>query len=254
MQLSATGTAASVPVIVPLLYPESDGQPMADNSKQFRWIFVLVGNLAAVYRDRADVLVGGNQFWYPEEGNTENRAAPDVFVVFGRPKGDRGSYMQWQEENVPMTVVFEVLSPSNSVPEMIKKHAFYDENGVEEYYIYDPEKDSLFAYVRGVETLVAVRKVHGFKSSRLGIHFDLSGPEMIVYRPDGRRFLTFEELEAEREREQRRAEKAEKRAERAEQRAERLAELTRKILRQEATAEEKQELERLLNSPTSPSP
>jgi len=31
------------------------------------------------------------------------------------------------------------------------------------------------------------------------IRFDLTGPEMVVYLPDGRRFLTFEELQAERE-------------------------------------------------------
>jgi Uma2 family endonuclease len=237
----------------PHIYPESDGKPMADNSKQFRWIVVLADNLSALFHHRADVRVGGNQFWYPEEGEDEKRAAPDVFVIFGRPKGDRGSYKQWEEENVPMTVVFEVLSPSNSVSEMIEKHAFYDEHGVEEYYIYDPEKNTLFAYVRGVETLVGVRNLATFISPRLGIRFDLSGPEMVVYRPDGRRFLSFEELEADRERERDRADKAEERAQRAERRAERLAELTRKAFRQQATAEEQQELERLL-APPSPLP
>ena len=227
MQLAAAGSPPlSVPT-VPILYPESDGMPMADNSRQFRLIVFLADNLAALYHHRSDVLVGGNQFWYPEEGNDKTRAAPDVFVVFGRPKGDRGSYKQWEEENVPMTVVFEVLSPSNSVTEMIKKHSFYDEHGVEEYYIYDPEENGLHVYVRGVETLVGVRKVHGFVSPRMGIRFDLSGPEMVVYRPDGRRFLTFEELEAEREGMRKRAENAEKRAI-AEQLAKRLAELTRK--------------------------
>ena len=34
-----------------------------------------------------------------------------------------------------MTVVFEVLSPSNRATEMIDKHTFYEEYGVEEYYI-----------------------------------------------------------------------------------------------------------------------
>src|SRR5437763_15979435 len=96
-----------------IFYPESDGLPTADNSKQFRWIFVLFGNLAALFRLRADVLVGGNQFWYPVEGEPDVVQAPDVYVVFGRPKGDRSSYQQWLEGGVPMTVVFEVLSPGN---------------------------------------------------------------------------------------------------------------------------------------------
>ena len=39
----------------PVDYPESDGQPMADNSKQFDWIVVLAGNLKALFRDRPDV-------------------------------------------------------------------------------------------------------------------------------------------------------------------------------------------------------
>src|SRR6266481_5332706 len=87
-------------------YPESDGKPMADNTKQLRWIVVLFGNLSALFRDRQDVFVAANLFWYPVEGENEVRAAPDVLVVFGRPKGDRGSYRQWEEDNVPMTVVF----------------------------------------------------------------------------------------------------------------------------------------------------
>jgi Uma2 family endonuclease len=31
-------------------------------------------------------------------------------VVFGRSKGDRGSYQQWKEDNIPPQVVFEILS------------------------------------------------------------------------------------------------------------------------------------------------
>src|SRR2546429_1900954 len=98
-----------------IYYPETDGQPMSENTRQFRWIVTLAGNLAALYRDRLDVFVCGNQFWYPVEGEPETRIAPDVYVVFGRPKGDRPSYRQWEEGNIPLTVVFEVLSPSNTI-------------------------------------------------------------------------------------------------------------------------------------------
>jgi len=37
-------------------------------------------------------------------------------------------------------VVFEVLSPSNTQQEMADKRAFYEEHGVEEYYVYDPDR------------------------------------------------------------------------------------------------------------------
>jgi Uma2 family endonuclease len=229
----------------PIVYPESDGLPISDNTKQFRWIVVLYGNLAALFRDIADIFVGGNQNWYPVEGHPEVCVALDVYVVFGRPKGDRGSYQQWEEGDIPLTVVFEILSPGNTHDEMIDKFAFYEEYGVEEYYIYNPDTNRLWIYTRRGTTLALVRPVAGFVSPRLKIRFDLSGRELVVYGPDGRQFLTFEELAAERMAEQRQRVAAEQRADQAERRAARLAELGRKARHQQATAEELAELERL---------
>src|SRR5262245_10553565 len=177
-----------------ILYPESDGLPMADNTLQLRWIVMLYSNLTALFAERADVFVGGDQLWYPVEGQPELCFAPDVYVVFGRPKGERGSYRQWEEGNVPMTVVFEVLSPGNDPMEMADKLAFYDDFGAEEYYIYDPDRVKLAAYHRQGEILRRVRPGAGLMSPRLGIRFDLSGKEMVVYRPDGEPFRTVEEL------------------------------------------------------------
>src|SRR4051794_29654384 len=37
----------ALPLPVEIVYPESDGLPMSDNTRQFRWIVVLFGNLAA---------------------------------------------------------------------------------------------------------------------------------------------------------------------------------------------------------------
>jgi Uma2 family endonuclease len=249
---------ALTPLPVPILYPESDGQPMADNTKQARWMVVLFCNLSAIYRGRDDVFVAMNLFWYPVEGQPEVRTAPDVLVVFGRPKGDRGSYRQWEEGGIPLTVVFEILSPGNTVAEMDDKQLFYEEHGVEEYYVYDPDHNRLMAWLRQGNILRRVRPMQGLVSPRLGIRFDLTGPEMTVYGPDGRRFLTFEELEKIRlETEQRasqaeqRASQAEQRASQAEQRAVRLADLSRKARRGTASAEELSELDALLESPPS---
>jgi Uma2 family endonuclease len=237
----------------PVHYPDSDGKPMAENTKQRRWIVVLFGNLAALFRARPDVFVAADLFWYPVERQPDVVQAPDVLVVFGRPKGDRASYRQWEEEGVPLTVVFEVLSPGNTLVEMDDKHAFYEEHAVEEYYIYDPDSNRLMVFVRRGEVLRRVRPVHGFTSPRLGIRFDLSGPELVVRGPDGRPFVTFEELESARTQAEQRAEQERQRAELAEQRAGRLAELSRKALRGQATAEELQELNQLLEQPA-PSP
>jgi Uma2 family endonuclease len=191
----------STPPSAPIVYPSSDGKRMAENTKQARWITVLYGNLLALYRDRADVFVGAYNLWYPVKDDSETRNAPDVYVVFGRPKGDRPSYVQWQEENVPLTVVFEVLSPGNTHEEMVREFHFYEDHGAQEYYVYDPDRNTLDVYVRGKtgSALVQQHPAHGFTSPRMGIRFDLrSGDEMVVYHPNGERFLTFEELTDER--------------------------------------------------------
>jgi Uma2 family endonuclease len=246
--------APALPPVGGVFYPESDGKPTADNTRQFRWISVLQGNIAALYRDDPTVFVAGDLLWYAEEGDPEEQKGPDVMVVFGRPKGDRGSYRQWEEDNIPPQVVFEVLTPTNTAFEMADKFAFYDEHGIEEYYVYDPEHNHLQAFFRKGEVFVRQRQVDGLVSPRLGIRFDLSGPEMEVFYRNGRRFLTFEEIaHARQEAEQRaekaeqRAEKAEQRAEKAEQRAARLVALSRKARQGQATPEELAELERLEN-------
>ncbi len=129
-------------------YPDSDGQPMADNTLQFQWIVTLKENLELQFSDRADVFVAGDLLWYPVEGSNEIRRAPYVLVALGRPKGKRGSYRQWQEDNITPQVVFEVLSPGNTLAEMALKWQFYDRYGVEEYYLYDPDKNDLTGWQR----------------------------------------------------------------------------------------------------------
>src|SRR5437016_2428062 len=94
-------------------YPDSDGQPMADNTLQYEYITLIKGGLDIVFADVADVFVAGDLLWYAVEGEPTIRQAPDVLVAFGRPKGYRGSYRQWEEDNIPPQVVFEILSPGN---------------------------------------------------------------------------------------------------------------------------------------------
>jgi len=124
-----------------IIYPESDGQPMAENTLQFESITTIKGGLDAVFLDQPDVFVAGDLFWYPVEGRPDIRTAPDVMVVFGRPKKHRGSYLQWMEEGIPPKVTFEVQSPGNRPGEMVRKFQFYERYGVDEYYIYDPDHE-----------------------------------------------------------------------------------------------------------------
>ncbi|MBO3459310.1 Uma2 family endonuclease [Aetokthonos hydrillicola Thurmond2011] len=191
-----------------IIYPESDGQPMADNTKQFELIVLIKKNLDLLFANDPNVFVAGDLLWYPIKGNNVTRKAPDVMVVFGRPKGDRGSYLQWEEDNITPQVVFEILSPSNTTREMINKYKFYEHNGVEEYYLYDPDKSELTGWLRSGNELVEIEQMVGWVSPRLSIRFELVDGELEIYRPDGQKFTTYEQLAEAIEQERQRAEQA----------------------------------------------
>lgn len=203
-----------------LRYPESDGKPMADNSKQFRYIVTIEGNLEILFGENPNVFVIGDMLWYPKEGHPEIRQAPDVMVSIGRPKGDRGSYLQWREDNIAPQVVFEILSPGNRKGEMAEKFAFYEQYSVEEYYLYDPDRGRLQGWLRNVEhKLAPISTMIGWLSPHLGIRFEMEGKELKLFYPDGRRFLTMIELDALRAKAEQRAEEALDRLEVAMERA-----------------------------------
>jgi Uma2 family endonuclease len=224
-------------------YPDCDGQPMSDNTLQFRWIVTIQGNLDSMYAHDPNVFVAGDLLWYPVEGQPAIRSAPDALVAFGRPKGYRGSYQQWREGGIAPQVVFEVRSPGNRPEELDAKFRFYERYGVEEYYFYDPDNPELLGWIRRDGRLQPIPDLRGWISPRLGIRFDLSGEELAIYRPDGKRFLTFVELSqqqeqaeqrAEQERQareqaQRTAEQERQAREAAQRRAERLAERLREL-------------------------
>ncbi|MCG8350090.1 MAG: Uma2 family endonuclease [Chloroflexales bacterium] len=203
-----------------IVYPESDGQPMADNTKQFRWIVTIEGGLEACFAQNSDVFVAGDLLWYPVEGQPAIRTAPDALVVFGRPKGDRGSYQQWREDNIPPQVVFEVLSPGNRPADLIKKFLFYERYGVEEYYIYDPDRGLLDGWLRAGAELQAIETMDGWISPRLGIRFALRDGDLELYDPDGNKFAGYIELIQQREQTRQQAEQARQQAEQARQQAE----------------------------------
>ncbi|TPX27596.1 Uma2 family endonuclease [Cylindrospermopsis raciborskii] len=197
-----------------IVYPESDGEPMADNTRQFTWIVKIKENLEILFKCNADVFVAGDLFWYPVKGSNKIKLAPDTMVVFGRPKAHRGSYRQWEEDNIPPQVVFEILSPGNTQDEMDKKKLFYLKHGVEEYYVYDPDRISLEVSIRENNSFKEIKDFSVWTSPRLNIRFDMTGDELVIYYPDGGRFLSPVELSNYAEQENQRAERETQRAER----------------------------------------
>jgi Uma2 family endonuclease len=200
-----------------IIYPESDGEPIAENTLQFQWIVTIQGGLDAMYRNDPNVFVAGDLLWYPVEGSNTIRQAPDTMVVFNRPKGYRGSYMQWLEDNIGPQVAFEVLSPGNRFGKMLRKFQFYERYGVEEYYIYDPDNNEMTGYLRSGPELKEIDNLDGWTSPRLQIRFELASGELKIYRPDGQRFATYVELVDQWEREKREKEQAQQQRDQAQQ-------------------------------------
>jgi len=169
-----------------------------------------------VFRDDPNVFVAGDLLWYPVEGDSTIRTAPDTMVVFGRPKGHRSSYRQWREDDIPPQVVFEVLSPGNRIHQLLEKLYFYQDYGVEEYYVYDPEAGELEGSRRQGDRLRRIENIKGWVSPRLKVRFDLGeNGDLLLFGPDGRPFATYLELIAQRDQ--------------AEQRVKRLEEQLRKL-------------------------
>lgn len=210
--------------IKPIIYPESDGQPMADNTLQYRWIVTIQGGIDAIFKDNPNIFVAGDLLWYPVEGNNKIRVAPDILVAFDRPKGERGSYLQWRENNIAPHVVFEILSPRNTLTEMAKKWQFYNHYGVEEYYLYDPDKRDFSGWIRQDQSqdLKVIENIDQWISPRLKIKFILGEDELEIYRPNGEKFVSFVELD-------RQKQLAENKAKLAEEKALRLAEKLKEL-------------------------
>ena len=210
-----------------LIYPESDGKPMADNTKQFEWIVLIKKNLDLLFQQHPNIFVAGDLLWYPVEGRTNICVAPDAMVVFGRPKGDplgingaaRGSYVQHREGDIPPHVVFEILSPNNTRREMEQKLLFYDRYGVEEYYLYDPDTNQLRGWLRGDVFLDEIDDFSSYVSPRLGIWFEVTPNPMEIYDPHGKKFLSYDELDQQLQQERLRADQERSRADQERSRA-----------------------------------
>jgi nucleoid-associated protein YgaU len=113
---------------------------------------------------------------------------------------------------------------------MREKLRFYDEYGVEEYYLYDPDRNRLEIWMRrrtdaGPSRLAAQSHVRGWTSPRLGVRFAVTPETLELFDPSGHPFLTSIELArrayASQERAEQQAARADQEAARADQEAER---------------------------------
>ena len=219
-----------------IIYPSSDGQPMAESTIQYELIVKIKAGCESLFKDDPNVFVAADLLWYPVEGRSEISQAPDTMVVFGRPKGDRPSYIQYREDNIGPQVVFEIRSHNDSNIKMNKKLSFYQRHKVEEYYLYDPQRNELEGWQRVEGHLEVIEPMEGWISPRLGVRFELGEDGLKIYRPNGEKFLSYAELEEERlldrqrlQQESQRAEQEFQRAEQESQRAEQANKIAQRL-------------------------
>lgn len=125
----------AVPAIV---YPESDGEPMAETDKHRKLMMDFIFMLEGHFRYENDVYVSGNLLLYYVEGDPRKCLSPDVFVTFGVEKKERRTFLTWAEPNTP-DFVLEVASPNTISNDLGKKKELYASVlRVKEYFIYDP--------------------------------------------------------------------------------------------------------------------
>ena len=133
-----------------VVYPCSDGQPMAETQIHGECMMYVTAALRRWFEKhgRADVHVGSNNFLYYERGNPRAVVAPDVYVVVGAPAHLRDTYLLWNEPKGP-DFVLEVTSASTRRVDERRKRGVYAALGVSEYFLYDPRAEYLTPPLQG---------------------------------------------------------------------------------------------------------
>ncbi len=234
-----------------IVYPESDGEPMAETDIHRDLMIDFIQVLKHHYRTVSDVYVSGNLFLYYVEGNPRKVISPDVFVVFGVEKKQRRTYRTWEEERTP-DFVLEVASPKTFKNDIGgKKELYASALAVKEYFIYDPLGQIIPSFI-GWRLIDGVYQEIGFVNDRLPsqvleLELGEKGEALRLYDPNRSVWL---------ETSPERAENAEARAKSSEARVEQEANARRNAETRAQSAEEKlanamAEIERLQRLSTS---
>ena len=182
-------------------YPERDGKPMAETDMHIQLMINLRLALMEYFRDEADVYVGSNLLLYYVEGDSKKCVAPDVFVARGVGKGDRCIYKLW-EEGRPPDIVFELSSRQTWREDLQTKWRLYEQLGVKEYFIFDPEYDyldeALIGYkLEGGQYQPVEIKEGRVLSETLGLELVDTGDTLRLFDTKTERFLPTPAEEAE---------------------------------------------------------
>ena len=194
-----------------IIYPSSDGEPLAEND----WQYIAISDTAAAlrdrYKDRNDVYVAADMLVYYKMNDVNAKVAPDVYVVFGAQGNHRrDSWLVWREGK-SLDFVLEVASPGTWDVDAGRKRDTYAEMGVPEYWRFDPKGEFFVPELVGERLIGGAYHpltIHRDETGILRGHSDVLGLDICVrpglelrlYDPaSGEWLLTFQEAQAARQ-------------------------------------------------------
>ncbi|MDZ8056278.1 MAG: Uma2 family endonuclease [Aulosira sp. ZfuVER01] len=119
--------------------PYDDGIPMESQRHKVQ-MELLIDVVETWLEQREDGYTSGNMFVYFSLAQLKNQdfRGPDFFAVLGVPKGERRSWVVWEEGKGP-DVVIELLSPATAATDKSEKKLIYqNQMRVPEYFWFDP--------------------------------------------------------------------------------------------------------------------
>lgn len=184
-------TVATFPYQKRIEYPESDGKPMAESEIHMLQLMALVYVLRNFFREAQDVYVGGNMLMYYVEGEPQHVVAPDIFVVKGVHKHLRRTFKVWEEGKAP-DLIIELSSRSTRYEDVGNKRGLYEELGVQEYFLFDPQREYLNPPLRGYRLVNGMYQLlagYSLPSQVLGLELRVEGGELRLFDQEQGTFL-----------------------------------------------------------------
>jgi Uma2 family endonuclease len=210
-----------LPQTISVVYPSSDGEPVAETYVHFYALLVTLEVLRQ-YLEGRQATVLANQFLYYSQGFPRLRVAPDVMVIFDVAPGGRDNYKIWEEGQVP-AVIFEMTSEGTRNQDTGFKRTLYEQLGVQEYWLFDPRAEWLEQQLQGYRLQGATYvPIADGRSEPLQLRLQVQHQLIAFYREDtGEKLLIPGELaqavKAEAEARQLAEERTEQERQRAEQ-------------------------------------